>query len=420
MIGVAVGTVVATRGGLIEALLPAARIGTGARIVLSDGRRLLARVTALAAGRALLAPFGTLDGLGVGDRVEADMTVLDTCLGTALLGRAIDGVGRPLDGGPQPRGRNGSPAGRRSDPLDRARPRLPFTTGVRAIDGPLAFATGARIGIFGAPGCGKSTLLETVVAHSGADVAVIGLIGERGREAQRWLSRIDGRTTLVCATGDRSPAERLRAAELAFAQAETLRRRGLHVLLVIDSLARVAAAARDIAVAAGEPVGRAGYPPSVFGVITDLLERAGAFSTGSITLIATVLADGPASADPVSDACRAALDGHIVLSERLARQGWFPAIDLPASTSRTFDDVASPEQAAAARALRWATATLEETREARGFGLDPGAGDPAVRRAIAAHDAIAAFFCQDRPSDHGHTLTKLLALTDRLTDGYPR
>jgi type III secretion protein N (ATPase) len=286
------------------------------------------------------------------------------------------------------------------------------------LDGPLAFGIGARIGIFGAPGCGKSTLLELLVAGSDADATIVALVGERGREAERWISRIDPRTTIVCATSDRSPAERLRAAEVAFAQAEALRARGLHVLLVLDSLARVAAAARDVAVAAGEPVGRGGYPPSIFGVLAGLLERAGNFRVGSITLVATVLVDGADERDPVSEACRAALDGHVVLSDRLARQGWFPAVDLPASASRTLADVAGPAHRASAGRLRRAVAFLDETREARQFGLDPGAGDPLIRAAVANERAISEFLRQSDIADSAQTLRELTLLADRLGDGH--
>jgi type III secretion protein N (ATPase) len=420
MIGSPVGSVTAARGGLVDARIVALPVGCGARIVTRGGLRVPARVIAAAGGGVTLAPFADLDGVAVGDRVEADPSALDVVLGTAALGRAIDATGAPLDGGPVLAGRCGNGRPRGSGPAQRSAVRLPFATGIRAIDGPLAFGFGARIGIFGAPGCGKSTLLETIAAGSAADVTVIGLIGERGREAERWLARVDKRSTVVCATSDRSPAERIRAAEIAFAQADALRRRGLHVLLVVDSLARVVAAARDVAVATGEPVGRGGYPPSVFALIAGLLERAGNFADGSITLIATVLSDGPIDGDPVSDACRAALDGHIVLTERLARQGWFPAIDLPASASRTIADVASPRHLAAAHALRDAVASLDETREARQFGLDPAAGDPRLRRMIAAESAIAVFLQQSGSADPSATLTELEMLTDMLTDGHLR
>jgi type III secretion protein N (ATPase) len=419
MIGSPAGTIVAIRGGLVEARIPALCIGAGARIVTREGRTVPARVSAVKAGSVTLAPFAGVDGIAAGDRVESDPGSLEVCLGSACLGRAFDALGAPLDRGPVLRGKRGGSLSSCA-PRDRSAIHTRFTTGIRAIDGPLAFGVGARIGIFGGPGCGKSTLLETIVAASSADATVIALVGERGREAERWLSRIDARSTIVCATSDRSAAERLRAAEVAFAQADALRRRGLNVLLVLDSLARVAAAARDIAVAGGEPVGRGGYPPSVFSLLTQLLERAGQFAHGSITLVATVLTDGADERDPVSDACRSVLDGHIALAERLARQGWFPAVDIPASTSRTLADVASPEHLAAAHLLRHAVAVLDETREARGFGLDPGAGDPAVRRAVAAEHAVAGFLRQRVPADPVVTLTELYALADTLSDGYSR
>jgi FliI/YscN family ATPase len=367
-----------------------------------------------------LAPFGATDGIAVGDCVESDPRALALELGSACLGRAIDALGVPLDSGPPLRASKRRRSAGAPVPAERRPVRELFATGVRAIDGPLAFGVGARIGLFGAPGCGKSTLLETIVAGSAADVSVIGLVGERGREAERWLTGIGPRTTVVCATSDRSPAERVRAAEVAFMQAEALRRRGLHVLLVLDSLARVAAAARDVALSTGEPVGRGGYPPSVFGLLAGLLERAGSFADGSITLVATVLSDGADERDPVSDACRAALDGHIILSERLAARGWFPAIEIPSSASRTLADVASPAHLEGARRLREAVAVLDETREARGFGLDPGAGDPGIRRAINAQGAIAAFLCQREPLNLRATLMELGTLTDMLTDGSSR
>jgi type III secretion protein N (ATPase) len=420
MMGSVVGHVVGTRGGLIDVRIPALGVGAGARVRLRDGRMLPARVTSIAGPHVILAPFGDVDGVAAGDRVDADDGALCVNLGVALLGRAVDALGAPIDGRGKLGGRPVSASPQAYPPADRAAVKRHFPTGIPAIDGPLAFGAGARIGLFGGPGCGKSTLLETITTNTRPDAIVVGLVGERGREAQRWLTQIDARTTIVCATSDRSAAERVRAAEVALAQADALRRRGLDVLLVLDSLARVAGAARDVAVAAGEPVGRGGYPASVFGLLARLLERAGQFSTGSITLVATVLADGADEHDPVSVACRAALDGHIVLAERLARQGWFPAIDLPASASRTMADVASADHLAAARTLREAVALLELTREARGFGLDPGAGDPAVRRAVAAEGAIAGFLRQRERTDHRRTLTELRLLADSINDGYLR
>jgi FliI/YscN family ATPase len=340
-------------------------------------------------------------------------------LGTALLGRAIGAGGALLDDGPPLHGLRRCVAADVPAPRERVAVTEPFWTGIRALDGPLAFGRGARIGIFGAPGAGKSTLLEQLVAGSRADATVVALIGERGREAERWLRAIGTRTSIVCATSDRSAAERLAAAGLAFAQAAALRSRGLHVLLVLDSLARVAAAARDVAIALGEPVGRAGFPPSVVARQARLLECAGALAGGSITLVATVLSEGPLEHDPVAEAARAALDGHVVLGARLAAAGWFPAIDLPASASRTLSEVASPAHRRAAGRLRAAVAALENARDARSLGLDPAAGDPLLARAIAAEGRIGSFLRQpEGGADPAETLMEMTRIADSLDDGY--
>jgi type III secretion protein N (ATPase) len=342
-------------------------------------------------------------------------------LGTALLGRAVGAGGNVLDGGSVPIGRRRVAVARVPAPRRRVAVTVPFHTGIRALDGPLAFGRGARIGIFGSPGAGKSTLLEAIVAGSSSDATVVALVGERGREAERWLRRIEPRTTVLCATSDRPAEERLGVAELAFAQADALRSRGLHVLIVVDSLARVAAAARDLAIGRGEPVGRGGFPPSVTATQARLLECAGATAAGSITLVATVLSEGPLEHDPVAEAARAALDGHVVLSARLAAAGWFPAIDLPASASRTLGEVATAEHCRAAGRLRAALAALDAARDARSLGLDPGAGDPVLARAIAAEGRIAAFLKQaEGAANPAETLMQMTAIADSLDDGYPQ
>jgi FliI/YscN family ATPase len=406
------GSVVATRGALVEAELPFARVGEGVRICARDVH-VNARVAALRGSRAVLAPFGGLDGVAAGDPVEADPAVLALTLGTPLLGRAVDAAGAPLDGRARPAGRPRSTE-RPAIAVGARRPCGEVCwTGVRAIDGPLAIGRGARIGLFGGPGAGKSTLLDLIVRGARADAVVVGLIGERGREAERRLAGLDARTALICATADRAPAERVRAAEVAFAQAAALRERGLHVLLVVDSLARVALAAREVALAAGEAPGRGGYPPSVFGLIARLLERAGAAGAGSVTLVATVLSDGADERDPVSEAARAALDGHLVLADRLARTGRFPAIDLAASASRTLAHVAAAAHLGAARVLRSAVAALEESREARGLGF--GGADPFLLRCVTLEPEIEAFLRQGpEPSQPTATLTELGRLADML------
>jgi ATP synthase in type III secretion protein N len=421
--GRSAGAIVATRGHVLEADLPFARVGDGARVVrrgagASGDADLGARVIALHGSRALLAPFGAVDGVAIGDRVEADPSVLALPLGTALLGRAIDPAGVPLDERGPVRGRRVSAVAAPGAVSDRRPCAEVFWTGVRAIDGPLTLGRGARIGLFGSPGAGKSTLLDAVAGGADADAVVVALVGERGREAERRVARLDVRTTIVCATADRAPAERVRAAEVAFAQAGALRARGLDVLLVVDSLARVSAAAREVALAGGEPVGRGGYPPSVLAALGRLVEQAGAFASGSITLVATVLSDGPDEHDPVSEAARAALDGHLVLSDRLARAGRFPAIDLTRSASRTMAEVASPAHRAAADVVRAAVAALDDSRDARALGLDPSAADPFLARCIACEPRIERFLRQDGTASDPHaTLTELLGLADTLHDG---
>lgn len=297
-------------------------------------------------------------------------------------------------------------------PAQRAPVDRPLWTGVRCIDALLTIGRGARIGIFGAPGAGKSTLLESIVAGAHADAVVVGLVGERGREAQRWLAARDVRTTVICATSDRSAQERVRAAESTLAHAQTLAQRGLHVLVLFDSLARYANALREIASTRGESVGRGGYPPSVFARLAQLVERAGAFRSGSVTLIASVLNDGD-DRDPVSESARSLLDGHVQLSPKLAQACRFPAIDVLASASRTMDDVVDAEHRRAARAVRAALARLEACADARSLGLEPA--DPATRAAIAAEASLEALLRQGRePAEPQHALELLRQTADML------
>ena len=329
-------------------------------------------------------------------------------LGTCALGRAIDSSGRSLDDGPPLSGRAVSVELRPPRPAQRAPVVAPLWTGVRVIDGLLTIGCGARIGVFGSPGSGKSTLLEAFVNGCAADAVVVALVGERGREAQQWIARLNERTTVVCATSDRPAAERLEAAVVAVAQARALRERGLSVLLVLDSLARVAAALREIAVALGESTGRGGYPPSVFAELARLVEVAGVLAKGSVTLIATVLNDGD-DRDPVSEGARSLLDGHIALSTVLAQAGRFPAVDVLASTSRTMEMVADGAHLRAARAVRGAIAALERVKDARSLGIE--SEEPAVRAAVAAEDRFEDFLRQGaRCSDPETTLARLGAL----------
>lgn len=335
-------------------------------------------------------------------------------LGTCALGRAIDADGLPLDNGPFLRGRNVSLELRSPPPNERAPIATPLPTGIRVIDGLLTIGRGARVGIFGAPGAGKTTLIESIAGGCAADAIVVALVGERGREAQRWIERCDDRTTVVCATSDRRPRERVAAAQVAVAHAGALRERGLHVLLVLDSLARCAAALREIGVAAGESAGRGGYPPSVFAELARLVEVAGTLDRGSITLIATVINDGD-DRDPVSEAARSLLDGHIALSSRLAEAGRFPAVDVLASASRTMEAVADEAHLGAALKVRRALALLDRIEDARTLGVE--APTRAARAAIAAESRLEEFLRQGRgASEYAATLVELAHLAALVED----
>ncbi len=334
---IAYGTILGAASGLLQARIPGAAVGHGVCVRTANGE-ITGVVTALRDGYATVAAHDAIDGVRRGDVVCTDPAALTMPLGTMVLGRSFDARGMVLDGGPQLKGRRRSVVPKAPLPAQRVSIERPFWTGIRAIDGLLTIGRGARVGFFGAPGCGKSTIVDRMVRGSHADAVVVGLVGERGREAQEWIRSAPRFASIVCATSDRSAAERVRAARAAMAQAHALRASGLNVLLVLDSLARFAAALREIALAGGEPVGRGGYPGSVFAELAAYVEIAGNAHGGSITLAATVLSDGD-ERDPVSDCARALLDGHIELSARLANAGRHPAIDVLGSTSRTMERV---------------------------------------------------------------------------------
>jgi ATP synthase in type III secretion protein N len=412
VIGAGIGRVVQTAGELLLVALPGARIGDGVRVRAASGASLRGEVTAIGSGRVAVAPFGSIAGVAAGDRVESSPDALCYVLGYGALGRAIDAGGAPIDGGGALRG-NAVRVARNAATIERQPVTSALWTGIRAIDGLLTIGRGARVGLFGAPGAGKTTLLESIARGALADAVVVALVGERGREAARWLATGDARSTIVCATADRPAAERVRAADLAMAQAVSLRARGLDVLLILDSLARYAAGLRELRAGLGESVGRGGYPPAVFAELARYLECAGNSTRGTITLIATVLCDGPDDREPLADAARAGLDGHIVLSAELARCGRFPAIDVLASASRTMPDVASSEHRANADALRGALALLADSRDLRALGL-ADTGDTALARAVAAEPEIRAFLEQRSPAGPGEVLERLRALASRV------
>lgn len=405
------GSVCSASGGLIAATLPGASVGDAVRVRTGSGE-IRGLVAALQSDRALIAVHDGLAGVAAGDLIVNDPAALRMPLGTALLGRTIDAAGAALDEGSPVCGRTRAVRALAPDPGQRCAVEMPFWTGIRAIDALLTIGRGARIGVFGPPGCGKSTLLHLLTRGAYADAVVVGLVGERGREAEEWMRLCPRYGTIVCATSDRSAAQRVQAARVAMAQADALRSRGLHVLLILDSLARFAAALREIAVAAGQSVGRGGYPPGVFAELAALVEVAGATRTGSITLFATVLSDGD-ERDPVSEAARSLLDGHIALSPNLAQSGRFPAIDPLASTSRTMGQVVDGSHDEDARLVRRALAALAKTEDARNLGIMPA--DAFALRAMAVEDALESLLRQGKlPERPGRTLSALAAVADTL------
>ena len=324
-------------------------------------------------------------------------------VGAALLGRVIDGAGKPIDGLGPIRGAGHWPlGGKLQSPLDRGRVLQPLDVGVRAINGLLTIGQGQRIGIMAGSGVGKSVLLGMIVRAAQADVIVIGLIGERSREVADFLETkvagdARGRAVVVAVPANHSPVLRIRGALRATAIAEAFRAEGKNVLLIMDSLTRVAHAGREIGLALGEPASARGYPPSAIAMLPNLIERAGTCvsSGGSITAIYTVLADGDDGNDPVVDSARSILDGHIVLSRQLAERGVYPAIDIGPSVSRVMTDITERPHQMAARVLRGHLATYEENRDLVLMGAYRAGADPAIDAAIAYHGAIIEYIRQD-------------------------
>lgn len=396
------GVVRGIRGTLVQACL--ADVGIGEFCHLLDpasGRSLGAEVVGFDGDEAILAPIGSLAGLSTRTEIIASGESLRVSVGEAFLGRVISPLGECLDRLPAISGSRYYPLHAEPPlPLERQLIQAPLALGIRAIDGLLTVGEGQRIGIFGEPGVGKSSLLAAIVCGAEADVIVIGLIGERGREVRELLDvQLDAatraRTVAVVATSDRPATERVKAAAVATAHAEFFRDQGRRVLLVVDSLTRYARAQREIGLAVGEPPTRRGYPPSLFCALPQLLERSGPAACGSITAVYTVLTEGEASLDPVAEEARSILDGHIVLSAQLAQRDHFPAIDVLGSRSRLMERVASAEQRHLAARLRSLLARHAEIELLLRTGDYAPGVDPLADEAIARRDAIEAFLRQD-------------------------
>ncbi len=391
------GRVVRLVGTLLEAELPGARIGEVCRI--EDGG--VAETVGFRDQRALLMPFGAVDGIRYGARVDTLGEMPSVPVGHELKGRILDGFGEPLDtrgpiGHLPRRALHAAPP----DPLARAVIRTALPTGVRVLDGLLTFGRGQRVGLMAGSGVGKSTLMGMIARRSAADVNVIALIGERGREVREFVEETLGtegleRSVLVVVTSDRSPVLQVRGAFVAATIADWFRDQGKSVMFFMDSVTRLAMAQRQIGLAAGEPPTTKGYTPSVFGLLPRLLERAGAGSgNGSVTAIYTVLIDGDDLQDPIGDAVRGIVDGHVVLSRKIASHGQYPAIDVLQSISRVMPAVAAPKHMDLAKKVRSILATWSENEELIRLGAYRQGSNAAVDDAIARIEAIRAFMGQ--------------------------
>lgn len=403
---------------LVRASLPGAGLAELCRLLPSGVE---AEVVALEGHSALLSPFAEPIGMCVGSLVEPLGKPHEVAVGPFLLGTVIDGLGRPLDGNAPPGRSERCPLERAApDPLTRPVIDTPLPLGVRAIDGLLTCGRGQRIGIFAAAGGGKSTLLSMICDGSkNADVIVLALIGERGREVREFLEHTLSaaarkRSVVVVSTSDRPALERLKAAYTATTIAEHFRDQGMDVLLMMDSLTRFARASREIGLAAGEKPAAGSYPPSFFARLPKLLERAGPAAKGSITGIYTVLVEGDNLNEPVADEVRSILDGHIVLSRKLAEANHYPAIDVGASVSRVMSQVVEADHVRLAGRLRRLMASYREIELLVRVGEYQPGHDPEADEALARKDAIRGFLCQPvrELNDFDETLSMLWKTVD--------
>jgi FliI/YscN family ATPase len=410
-----VGLLVASRG-------PAVAVGDFCEVITSAGRRIRTQVVGFRDGHVLSMPLEEIDGVQLHDRIVARRGDAQVAVGPDLVGRVLDGFGKPLDRGnairPAASYRLYQPPG---NPLDREHIVNPIATGIRAIDTLIPVGTGQRMGIFGGSGVGKSTLLGAMARHNSADITVIALIGERNREVRAFLEHDLGpegrkRSVVVCSTSDRPAPLRVRACFVALAIAEYFRDEGANVLLIMDSVTRLAMAQREIGLAAGEPPSQKGYTPSVFNLLPRILERAGNFQKGSITGFFTVLVEGDDFNEPVCDAVRSILDGHIILSRRMAAAGHYPAIDVLNSVSRLGPQLSTPEHMAAARKVREAMANYEESRDLIELGAYTPGANAALDAAVRMRLEIAAFLKQDTQVDvpFDDALVRMNAIAERL------
>jgi len=403
-------------GVVIESLGPSMSVGETCAIRYKrNAEPVLAEVVGFRENKVLMMPLGELAGIGAGSEVQSLGKPLDVALSRGLLGRILDGLGRPIDDGPPIIvERHALVTGCPPDPLRRSRITEPLTMGVRAIDGMLTCGKGQRIGIFSGSGVGKSTVLGMIARNTSADVNVIALVGERGKEVLDFIERDLGeeglrRSVVIVATSDQPALVRIKAAFVATTVAEYFRDQGLDVMLMMDSVTRFAMAQREVGLAIGEPTTTRGYTPSVFALLPRLLERAGTSALGTITALYAVLVDGDDMNEPVADAVRSILDGHIVLSRALASANHYPAIDVLQSVSRSMPDVTTDQHRKMASVVRDLMATYRDIEDLVNIGAYVSGTNPKVDKAISKIEYIRGFLRQG-VNDHVTMADTLKAL----------
>lgn len=411
-------------GLTLEAIGCRAAIGEICDVINSNGNRVEAEVVGFAGESLYLMPTGDIRGLEPDARVAPSGKVSEAIVGDALLGRVIDGSGQPLDGkGPIHASGRWPLNGEAINPLSRDPIRQPLDVGIRAINGLLSVGRGQRLGLFAGSGVGKSVLLGMMTRFTNADVVVVGLIGERGREVKEFIDNILGkeglaRAVVVAVPADQPPLRRMHGAMLATAVAEYFRDQGKQVLLLMDSLTRYAQAQREIGLAINEPPATKGYPPSVFAKLPQLVERAGNGDQGggSITAFYTVLAEGDDQNDPIADAARAILDGHVVLSRRLAESGHYPAIDIEASVSRAMSEITTTEHQGAAREFKQLYSLYQRNQDLIAVGAYEHGSDENIDLAIRAMPTLTGYLQQGMGTqvDQPTSLNDLMAMFPQM------
>ena len=396
------GKVAKVVGLTIESIGPEAKLNDLCRIMIDKNKDIsvMAEVVGIRDNRLLLMPYESVEGLGVGCTVENTGHPLSVCVGNELLGHMVDGIGRTAEPVAFTEARQYSVEAPPPDPMKRKIIDEVLPLGVKAVDGLITVGKGQRIGIFAGSGVGKSTLLGMFARNTRADVNVIALIGERGREVREFIERDLGeegmeRSVVVVATSDKPALIRNKAAKTATAIAEYFRDQGKDVLLMMDSLTRFSMAQREIGLASGEPPVTRGYPPSVYSEMPKLLERAGNAESGSITGLYTVLVDGDDFNEPITDTARSILDGHIMLSRKLGHKNHYPAIDILQSISRVMSSIAAGDHKAAAGKLKNVLATYQEAEDLINIGAYKRGSNPGIDYAVSKIDAVNAYLMQD-------------------------